>query len=542
MPGKDLQDLVRDYMDAALAYAPAGATARGFHQHDHRLEDRSREAIDGRRRTLQKQLDRAVAIDASRLSPSERADRELIERRLRWELTDIDEVQSWRRNPGGYLGTIGASLNGLVIRDFAPLKERAKVLVSRLRETPRLLDQAKANVEEPSRIHVETAIEQGMGLRSLFLRDLPDALSGLDDNVLLGEFEAASTDALGAVEAYVAWMKDDLLPRATDEFAWGADRIGKLLRYVDFVDRPLEELVKRGREDLRAHQERLRDVASRIKPGASPAEVVDEVSRDHPVPEGLLPDTEALLEDLRQFSIDARLCTIPTEVRIQVKETPGFSRATVQAACSPPGAWEKNATEAYYYVTPPDPAWPPERTEAYLKFFNRHSMPGITAHEAYPGHYVHLTYLWNAASDAGKFLLTTTAIEGWAHYVEQLMIEAGYGDGDPRLEIMQIREALLRLCRYLAAFGMHTQGWTFEQTVRFFIDEGYATPLIAERETRRGVIGPVYYAYTLGKHEILDLREKFRRKAGAAYDQRTFHDHLMQLPYPVQVIEGMLLA
>ena len=542
MPSADLNSLLRDYMEASLAFSPGAATSRGFHQHDGELGGRSRAAIESRRGTVQRQLESLRAIDGGRLSLEEWADRDLLERRMLWELTDIDEVQSWRVSPNGYLATVGGSLNGLVIRDFAPLPERARSLVSRLRQVPRLLDQAKANLERPTRVHVETAIEQGTGLRSLFLRDLPEAMSSLSDGALRGEFRTACEEALAAVDGYVAWLKESLLPVAAEEFAWGPDKFGKLLRYVDFVDRPLDELVKRGQDDLRAHQERLKEVAGRIKAGASPVEVVDEVSRHHPAADGLIGETDALLEDLRRFSVDAGICTMPTEVRIQMQETPGFARATTQAACSPPGPWEERATEAYYYVTPPDPEWPPERTEAYLKFFNRYSMPGITAHEAYPGHYVHLTYLRRAKSDAGKFLMTTTTIEGWAHYVEQLMVEAGYRDGDPRLELMQIREALLRLCRYLAAFGIHTQGWTFDQAVRFFMEEGYATQPIAERETKRGVIGPSYYAYTLGKHQILSLRDKLRAKLGPRYDQRAFHDAFMQLPYPVSIIESMMLA
>jgi uncharacterized protein (DUF885 family) len=221
-------------------------------------------------------------------------------------------------------------------------------------------------------------------------------------------------------------------------------------------------------------------------------------------------------------------------------ETPGFSRMTTQAACSTPGPFEEVAKEAYYYVTPPDAAWPQERTEAYLKFFNRWSIPGVTAHEAYPGHYVHLSYLRRAETKVARYLMTTTTVEGWAHYVEQLMVEAGYGGGDPRLHLMQVREALLRLCRYRCAFGMHVEGWSVQKGIDFFVKEGFATPVIAERETRRGIIGPNYYAYTMGKHQILRLRDRLRARDDAKFDQRRFHDDFMQLPYPVSTIERIM--
>ena len=379
-------------------------------------------------------------------------------------------------------------------------------------------------------------------MRVLLQRDLPDALSSLVDTSLRAQFEDTQRDALAAIESFAAWMKDDLLPRSDGGYAYGEDRYRKLLSYTDFVDRPLAELEKRGLDDLHACQAQLKELAAKIDPAKSPAEVVDLVSQDHPTAERLIPDTDALLDELRDFAVSQRMATMPTDVRIRVADTPSFARMTTQAACSTPGPFETAATEAYYYVTPPDPSWPAERTEAYLKFFNRYSIPGITAHEAYPGHYVHISWLRKDQRKLPHFLMTTTTVEGWAHYVEQALIEAGYGDGDPRYHIMQLREALMRLCRYLVSIGLHTQGWTFEQGVDFFLKEGYATQPIAERETRRGCIGPNYYAYTLGKHEILSLRDKLKAKQGAKYDQLAFHDAFMKLPYPIPIIEQIMLG
>lgn len=533
--------LADDYIACTNAYQPVGASSRGFHDHDHRLGDRSPAAVEDRLRDVRGLLGRLRAIDRASLAGTEPYDADLLGRRLAWELTEAERVRAWQRAPGGYLAMVGSGCNGLIIRDFAPLPERIAALCARLEATPALLAQAKTNLVDPLRPHVETAMEQGAGLRALFERDLPAAATLAGDAALLQRFHAANAAAIAAVDDFVAWMRAELLPRAGDDFAWGADTIRKLLSETDSIDEPLDDLIRRGEEDLRAHQARVREVAANIDASASPAEVVDAVSRDHPSAADLLPHVDALLEDLRQFSIDARLCTMPTDVRIAVRETPGFARMTTQAACSTPGPFERVATEAYYYVTPPDAAWPDDRTESYLKFFNRWSIPGVTAHEAYPGHYVHLTYLHRAPSAVARYLLSITPVEGWAHYVEQLMVEAGYADGDPRVELMQLREALLRLCRYRCAFGLHVEGWSPAQAVEFFVREGFASPVIAERETRRGVIGPNYYAYTMGKHQILRLREKLRAKLGPAFDLTRFHDDLMQQPYPVSTIERIML-
>ena len=539
---EQFQQVVRDYMAATNTYQPVGASARGFHEHDADLGNRGEAAIRTRASDLRRFLDRLATIDSAALAKHEPYDADLLRRRIGWELTDIERVRSWQRSPGGALGTIGGGCNGLVIRDFAPLDDRLRSLISRLRAAPALLEQARANMTDPTRYHVETAIEAGTGMRALFERDLPEAASKSGDAKLKQDFEAANKGALAAVDAYVQWMKDELLPRAGEDFAWGHDLIAALLSQSDSIDEPIERLIARGDEDLREHQDLLRELTVRIDPSGSPAEVVDAVARDHPSPDELIPFVRGLLEELRTFSVDAKLCTMPTDVRIAVTETPGFSRMTTQAACSSPGPFETKATDAYYYVTPADQSWPAERIESYMRFFNRWSIPGVTAHEAYPGHYVHLTYLNHAKSEIGRYLLTTTAVEGWAHYIEQVMSEAGYGGGNPRYELMQIREALLRLCRYRCAFGMHVEGWSPQRSIEFFMKEGFTSQVIAERETRRGVLGPNYYAYTMGKHQILRLRERVRERHGAKFDLRTFHDEFMQLPYPVATIERIMLG
>jgi uncharacterized protein (DUF885 family) len=542
MPENEFGRSADEWIAATLSHRPAAGTALDIHEHDGELGDRSRESIEGHARTLRGLLRWLERIDPATLSTEERCEHELLSRRILWELITIEDLATWRTSPGIYLNTIGGGCNGLIIRDFAPIEARARSLISRLRQAPVLLEQAKANLDGCPQPYVETAIEQAAGVRLLLQRDLPGALTGVTDGALRSRFEEAQRAATEALDAFAAWLKDELLPRSDSGYAYGPERYQQLLAYTDFVERPLEELERRGRDDLRACQERLRELAAQIDAAASTAEVVDRIAQDHPTPERLLPDTEALLEELRQFCIDQRLATMPTEVRIRVAETPSFAATTTQAACSTPGAFETKAAEAYYYVTPPNPSWPAERAEAYLKFFNRHSLPGVTAHEAYPGHYVHISWLRKGQRKLPHFLMTTTTVEGWAHYVEQVMVEAGYGGGDPRYEMMQLREALLRLCRYLASIGLHTQGWTYDEAVAFFEKEGFATKPIAERETRRGQIGPNYYAYTLGKHEILSLREKLKAKQGARFDLLAFHDAFMKLPYPIPMIEQQLLG
>ena len=230
MPDDTFAQIADEWIAAALRNSPAGATSLGIHDYDGELPDRSRASIEAHA-TRAARLPRAPRSDRRRRrSPrQERPEHELLRRRILWELVSIEELQTWRRSPGGYLGAIGGGCNGLIIRDFAPLAERAQSLVSRLRQAPRLLEQAKANLDGCPRIYVETAIEQAAGMRVLLQRDLPDALSSLDDASLRSQFEDAQRDALAAIESFAAWMKDDLLPRSDGGYAYGEDRYRKLL-------------------------------------------------------------------------------------------------------------------------------------------------------------------------------------------------------------------------------------------------------------------------------------------------------------------------
>ena len=533
--------LENEITESRLRWSPVGATALGRHEWDTELGDRSAEAIDARGHELADQIRRLEHVDAAALPKSYRTRHPIHLRKLRFELSEEREYEASRHQPGAPLGQLGFALNGLMIREFAPAPERVRLLTARLGHVSRLLDQARELYLDASPIHIETALQQAAGVASLLERDLPAFVDGAGDGVDRTAFAEARQAALEAVRAYTVWLEETAKPRANAPIAWGRERMERLVRWQEYVDMDLDQIVRRGEADLRRHQARLKEVAARIDPEAAPQEVVTRVAREHPTAAELLPFTETTLEELRQFCIDHELIDLPTEVRIALKETPAFSRATTLAACSTPGIYEKVATEAYYYVTPPDAAWDAERADQFLQFFSRWAMPLITAHEAYPGHYVHLSWL-RQVPDQVPGTNSTTTVEGWAHYTEQLMIESGWGGGDPRYEVMQIREALLRLCRYLAAFGMHTQGWSYDAAVDFFMREGYATRPVAELESRRGVVGPSYFAYTLGKHEILDLREQLRAKWGPEFSLKRFHNAFVKEPYPTAVIAAKLLA
>jgi uncharacterized protein (DUF885 family) len=234
-------------------------------------------------------------------------------------------------------------------------------------------------------------------------------------------------------------------------------------------------------------------------------------------------------------------------VRALVAETPSFNRALSFASMSTPGPYETRATEAYYYVTPPDPTWSAEQIEQHMSFYNVHALRIVSIHEAYPGHYVQ--FLWTnkkVDSKVRQLMGSGSFSEGWGLYTEQMMLEAGYGgtglEAD-KLKLNQLALYLQRLARYQVGLSLHTRGMTYEQAVRFFEEEAYMTRTNAEREARRGTSDPTYLVYALGKKMILELRQEAKARWGKDFTLQRFHDALVSYGYPpVPVVRRLMFG
>jgi uncharacterized protein (DUF885 family) len=254
------------------------------------------------------------------------------------------------------------------------------------------------------------------------------------------------------------------------------------------------------------------------------------VSGDHPGEEELISATRAILEDLRRFLIEREIVSLPGEVRPIVEETPAFNRWAF-AMMDTAGAFEEVATESYYYITPPEPAWPSERRQEWLTKFDYATLKDVSIHEAYPGHFVHFMHLRTAPSMAAKVLTAYSFVEGWAHYTEEMMLEAGV-DARPQFRMAYLAETLVRQVRYLAAIRMHTQGMDVDEAARLFEQHAYMEPLTARKEAVRGTFDPGYLNYTLGKFMMRRLRDDYRAEHGASFTLREFHDRLIGLGAP----------
>jgi len=517
-------------------FSPTTATSAGIHKYDDKLEDYSKAGVAKRVAALKK-----FASEFEKLPES--PDRDLVLNDIRAGLLELETVRGWERNPDNYSSGITNSAFVIMSRTFAPAEARLKSLTARERLMPKVLAEARANLKNPPRIFTEVAIEQMPGNISFFQNDVPLAFKAVTDHKLLADFQAANNAVIAALKEYEQWMTKDLLPRSQGDFRLGPVTYAKKLEYEEMVDIPLDRLLAIGYDDLHANQKRFAETAARIDPSKTPQQILAEMEKDHPSGDKLLDAFRDTLGGLTQFIQDHKIVTIPSPVPPILEETPPFMRALTFASMDTPGPYETVAKEAFFNVTLPEKDWPKERVDDFMGAFNRGTILSTAVHEAYPGHYVQFLWMQHVDSKVRKLLGANSNAEGWAHYSEQMMLDEGYTNGDPKMRLGQLQDALLRDARYIVGIEMHTGKRTFDQGIEFFEKEGYQTHETAVRETKRGTSDPTYLYYTLGKLQIMKLREDYRAKMGAAFSLEEFHDSFMKQGFPpIKIVRKALLG
>jgi len=533
---------VAEFVQAELQLYPERATWLGDHRFDDRVEDLSANGIDAVIRHAKKWRAVFGADNPKNLSPANEADREWLMAHADGELLWTEQVRSYQRDPGMYLPT--SSVNDLIKREFAPADARMRSVTAREVAALGNLDSARRNLKAAltAKVTVDIALQQMPATIAFFNNDVPLAFAKVADGPDKQAFAKANANLAAAIQDYTQWLKNDLMPQASGDYAIGADAYRRMLNDDDMVEIPLGRLEQIGVKELARLREEFQKTASQIDPSHPPAEVMESLSRVHPDAAQVLPTVAAGLASIRAYVVAHHIVTVPSDVLPMVRETPPYARATTFASMDAPGPFEKTP-EAFYYVTLPDPSWPDAKKEQLLAFYSAPGTSNTSVHEVYPGHYVQ--FLNNRSNpDIVRLVYGSGAdIEGWAFYCEQMMIDEGLHDGDPKYRLAQLQDALMRACRYLVGIRMHTQGMTVEQAAKFFEDNAYQTPHNAMVEALRGTDDPGYLRYQLGKLMILKLREDVRKQQGAAFDLGKFHDaFLKQGAVPIKLIRRAMLG
>ncbi len=522
-----LPHFVDEYLSYLYEVHPTSATFDGVHLHDDLLEDLGRPAVEGQVRELGAFARRLAAIDPARLTDTERLERPALEADIRARLFELESVRSWERSPQHYSDILGTSLAAQALFAYAPLPERARRIVSKLRQVPRLMGAARDNIKDPPGIFVKVGLESLRGTLKFINEDLPRAFSRLDDLHILGDLADASVEAAAAVEAWAGHLERDLAPRSKGSFRLGQEKFEQKLRLDEGISLGAERLLDVAMRELRGTQDEFRRAASRLN-GVDPIAAWTKTKADHPAAGQLVPAAQQQLAELANFIIRNDIVSMPEGEPVSVAPTPRFYRWTL-ASMWTPGPFESKPMQAFYYITDVDPAWPPERQDEYLRDFNYGALWAISMHEVFPGHFLHYQHLRQVQSKLRKSVLFSSAafVEGWAHYCEQMMVEEGFRRNDPAVRLGQLAESLIRLCRVIVGIRLHCEDLSVEQGVRFFRDEAYLEETSARREAERGTFDPSYIVYSVGKLVLMKLREDYKAKTGSGYSLKRFHDTLL---------------
>lgn len=519
----DWDSFVSRFIDETFEARPHFGVAAGRHEYDGRLPDWSPEGIAGEIARLHRALGTARNFDTERLGSTERFEREYLVATIEGDLFWIETLDGPHRRPEYYAWALDP--NVYVSRPYRPPEDRMRAYAAYAREVPRATAQVRANLRLPlPRTFVEFARTTFGGLASFYETDVPAVFAGVGDAQLQARFQEANKGAIDAMRTLDAWFAE---AATTEEFALGADLFGEMLRATERVDVDLKELEAIGRKDLERNLQALADACHDFDPGATIAECVLRVQANKPE-SGPVVEARNQLGELKAFTVDHDLVSVPGPEEAEVRESPPYMRWNA-AFIDIPGPYEKGLPSTYY-ISPPDPKWSAEDQAAYLPA--RSDLLYISVHEVWPGHFLQFLHAHKAGSMIGRLFSSYAFTEGWAHYSEELMAEAGFGSPDPENRIGQLLNALLRNVRYLAAIGLHTRTMTIGDVERLFREQAFQDAGNARQQAARGTFDPAYLNYTMGKLMIRKLREDWTATRGGWKAWREFHDTLLSYGAP----------
>jgi hypothetical protein len=520
-------------LDELIDRTPAFGRSLGLHEYDGKIDDYSPKGIAARRAELERWKAYLDGVDPRRLGADDALDLALVKLELAQELFHLDDTDDWEKRPMYYEELF--SIDGYLNRDYAPLDARAAAVLSHAEKALKQTRYVTENLVGPmSKPVLETAILIYRGYADYLSGDATKILSGVADKKLRADVLAA----VAALSKEAARIADTLerteLPRGDDSHVLGPERYAKLLEVQEALHMPIAELEKMGEDDLAKNRKAYEALAAKVTPKRPPASE-------------LLADATKLTSDAKAFILEHHLATIPGDEpgpggapRLQVKETPAFMRYN-SAFLDAPGPFDNPELAAFFYITPPDPKWSAKEQEEYIMPFG--TLQSTSVHEVYPGHYLHSLFLRRAPTKVERALASYSFTEGWAHYGEQMMLDEGFGADDPENRLGQLGDALLRDCRVVVSIGIHTKGMAVEQAKRRFMDDCKQDEASAREQAVRGTFDPGYFAYTLGKLQIIALRDEAKAKLGARFDLGKFHDALLAHGAPpVPLIRDRVLA
>jgi hypothetical protein len=528
--------LAQGFIDEYFRAEPFFAAQSGKHEFDGQLPDYSAQGIKREIARLHDARARLSAADPAALQPRERFDRGYLLAVVDGELFWLEKARYPFSNPYWYLYKLDPDM--YLTRNYAPLEVRMKAYIKYARAIPKMVTNIRENLQGPlPKTFVELGVAEFGGFAAFYKNEVAAVFAPVNDPDLQKQLADANQQAAQAMSN----LKDHMVAlrsTANDEFALGKDLFAQMMMDTERVGLTVDQIDAAGRLDLKRNTEALKTECAAYLPHGTLRTCVAKMAANKP-PGGPVEGARRQVKSLREFVAANKLVSIPNDEQALVAEAPSYNRADA-AYIEMPGPYD-HGVAATYYIAPPDPKWTQAEQLAYIT--DEAELLFTSVHEVWPGHF--LQYLHsNANPDKLEAIWTGYAFqEGWAHYCEEMMIQAGLGAGDPETHIGQLTNALYRDVRLLSAIGLHTAGMTVAQSEKMFREQGFQDPGDARQQAARGTYDPAYLIYTLGKLMILKLRADWiaKSRAGlsspaAAADGRAlwhdFHDQFLSFGGP----------
>ncbi|HEX6638305.1 MAG TPA: DUF885 domain-containing protein [Steroidobacteraceae bacterium] len=523
-PAAGFPALVSSFVEARMKRDPYFAVQAGRHEFDGQMPDWSRAAIEGDIAELRDFKGRVAQVDESALTDAQKFERQYLDWVIDRELFWLASAGEPFRNPAWYLDRLDPSM--YLTREYAPLTQRLEGFLGYARAVPGLVANIRANLRAPlPKAFIERGTAGFGGYAKFFREEVPPVFANQDAK-LKADLAEATGAAAKAMDELTTWLESQRAA-GTDAFALGAPRFLEMLRETERLDLPLEDLEQVARKDLERNLAALREACAAFAPKASLDGCVDKMRADKPSG-GTLEGARAQLAELRQFVLDKKIVSIPSEEQALVAESPPYNRGNF-AYISIPGPFEVPAVKATYYVAPPDASWSAAERNAYLP--GKAYLLFVSAHEVWPGHYLQGQFANQNPSKLAALYWDYSFGEGWAHYAEEMMFDAGLGAGDPEMRVGMLANALLRDVRFLSAICLHSGCMTLAESEKMFRERAFADAGNARQQALRGTYDPGYLAYTLGKLMIRKLRTDWLAANPGATPQQ-FHDQFLSFGVP----------
>jgi uncharacterized protein (DUF885 family) len=539
---EELDRFVEELFQFEHKARPLEATFKGIHTYDHLMGAFDRDSLGGIFERIKVFEARLGKINRRDLDSKNRNDCLLLEAKFSGEHLEYEHLKWFETNPATYIELCLYGLFVLIIRQFAPLAERMESLLGRLREIPRVLDQAKSNLKNPPEVFTKVAMEMTEGGEQFFdllIPQMAQQVPGLKDDLLRANQEAK--DAFGRM---LVFLKEELLTRSTGEYAIGEELFNYKLSREHLLPYTADDLLTIGQDHLRQAQAKLKELAREIDPSREWPQVVEDLKEDHPTKEELLSFYRQMMEKSRAFVREHQIVDMPKDEVLEIIETPKFQQGSIPfAAYLPPAPYEEDQ-RGFFYVTPVNEKFDAQKQEEQLRGHCRYKVPITALHEGYPGHHLQLVWSNRVTSRVRKELgLSNLFAEGWALYCEEMMRQEGFYD-DNRTMLFQLKDHVWRCARVIIDASLHTKGMSFAEAVDFLVKEAHLERINAIAEVKRYTSSPTQpMSYLMGKLEILRIRDKYRALRGEAFDLREFHNELLSVgTVPPRIAELELLS